>query len=174
MTETTDPGNDRDEFPQHEFQGDQPTGSHRLPPGKLMFSFLLVAGAYIVSIAVLFLSFVLLVRNFYPEVDALVRDQDSLHAVYQNNPEAIIPRPLFFIILAINATVAFVIGWLISALAPFAKMPHAFFLAVLVGVTWLQQLIESPDPARWTMLLMMIVLPGAILWGGRIASDRQA
>ncbi len=145
--------------------------SRLLPPAKLGKSFLLVVACYVLSIVTMWGTFIALVMVFFPAVfhQLMESEPEAIRHAFENDPDSIFPRPLYWGWLAANAVVSLGIGWSIARLAPFGKFPHAVFLATLICVSSLQQAISAPSPSRWMFVLLMGVLPIAILIGASLA-----
>ncbi|MEM7454551.1 MAG: hypothetical protein AAF456_09405 [Planctomycetota bacterium] len=144
----------------------------RLPPGMLFRSFMLVGGGYMLCVAALFLTFFLLLVNGHQEIIELMNegDQDKVQAVFEADPQALIPRTVFVRMLLINTVVTFGIGWVVGRLARFSKFQHVFFFSLLIFITFMQQAINSPQAARWMFYTLMTVLGAAALMGGKLGS----
>lgn len=65
---------------------------------------------------------------------------------------------------------SFLAGFVVVKIAPFSRFGHVIFAAVVVFVSWLQQLIsgDSPDEFRWMILLSMVSAVLAMVLGGKI------
>ena len=147
--------------------------SRILPPAKLAKSFLLVAACYTFSFLAMFGTFIALIMVFSPTIfeqftDTTTEPEVIRHA-FENDPDSIFPRRLYWGWLVANAVISLGIGWSIARLAPFGKFPHAVFLAVLIFVSCLQQAISAPSSSKWMFVLMMGVIPIAVLFGASFA-----
>jgi hypothetical protein len=153
----------------------EPESAGMMPPGKLAISFFVVAGCYTLFIVSLFMSFIVITRLFFPDIFATLQTQDEevVKKIMENNPESILTRELFWILLGSNAVLCFLIGWLAARVAPFGKFGHAVFLTILVFVTGLQLTIGAQHSLKWMFALLMAVLPIAVLLGARVAVARH-
>ena len=144
----------------------------RLPPGMLFRSFMLVGGAYMLCVTALFVSFFVLLVNGHQEILDLMNegDQDKVQAVFEADPEALIPRTVFVRLILINTVITFGLGWAVGRVAKFAKFQHAFFFALIVFVTFLQQAVSAPQAARWMFFMLMAAFGVAALAGGKLGS----
>jgi hypothetical protein len=145
--------------------------SRIMPSAMLGKSFLLVVACYVFSFVTMWGTFVALVMVFYPAIFKQLTESEpaAIRHAFENNPDSVFPRPLFWGWLASNAIISSCIGWSMARLAPFGKFPHAVFLAVLLFVSCLQQAISAPASSKWMFVLMMGVLPIATLLGASLA-----
>ena len=153
-----------------EYDSDEPG---MMPPAKSAKSFLVVAGCYTIFIVGLFGSFIIVTRYFFPDIFAILQDQEIVKTTMENNPESILTRELFWSWLATNALLCCLIGWFAAKAAPFGKFGHAVFLAILIFVSGLQQAIGADQALKWMFVLMMAVLPITVLIGARVAVSRE-
>jgi hypothetical protein len=76
---------------------------------------------------------------------------------------------MFWLIVVLNSIVSMGIGWLVVRTAPFAKMPHAVFLTVLMFIYYLQLVIAHPPLQKSMTIVYMVAFPIAILVGAKLA-----
>ena len=145
--------------------------SRILPPAKLAKSFLLVVACYVFSVATMWGTFIALAMVFFPAVfnQLIESEPEVVRHAFENDPDSIFPRRLYWGWLVANAVISLCVGWSIARLAPFGKFPHAVFLAVLICVSCLQQAISAPSSSKWMFVLMMGVIPIAVLLGASLA-----
>ena len=141
------------------------------PPAKLVKSFLLVVVCYVLSFIAMWGTFIALVMVFFPAIfeQLMETDPEMVRRAFENDPDSIFPRRLYWGWLLANAVISVCIGWSIARLAPFGKFPHAIFLAVLMFVGGLQSAISAPQSSKWMFVLLMGVLPISVLIGASLA-----
>ena len=88
-------------------------------------------------------------------------------------PHAAIPQAMFWMMVAGNFIACLGVGWLVAKTAPFAKFPHAVFLAVLLFIMFSQIVIADPPAKKRMDIIYMGALPIAILLGAKRAVDRS-
>ena len=143
---------------------------YRLPPRTLFISFLLVAGGYLLSVTVLFVLGFSLAYAYSPEtIDAIGSDPAVFEKQLEDDPAKIFPIKLFWPLLGLGALATVGIGFVVTRLAPFAKLAHCVLLAVILFVGFLQQAISTPPSIKWMVLSLMAVLPIATLLGGKLS-----
>lgn len=148
----------------------EPTG--RMPPAILFRSFLIVGGGYALSSIAFAGSIWLVSRLFFPEIHGLFNDQERLVQVMANTPEDFYTRPFFLALLFTNIVANAVVGFVVARFAPFAKLPHAVFVAIAVLIYFLQQSMTQEPSIQWMFALMMVAFPLAILIGARAGVGR--
>ena len=144
-----------------------------IPPGQMIRSFSAVAIGYLASYFFWAGSFLLLILtpNFFPEVAAgwalPGKEFDQQWAV---DPTQFVPNSLFWIVFAVGVLGSLLSGFVVVKIAPFSGFGHVIFVAVVVFISWLQQLIseDTPDPFRWMIQLSMISAVLATALGGKI------
>ena len=141
-----------------------------IPPGKLAKSFFLVAGLYTFFIFFFVGTYLLLCFLLFPDVFKNLENPELIQQAMQADPESVLPRKLYWIWLAVNSMLCLALGWTIARLAPFARFPHAVFLAMLIFVSGLQQSIQAPQAMAWMFVLLMGALPIATLYGASFAN----
>lgn len=136
-------------------------------------SFTTVAIGYLISNFFWAGSFLLLILtpNFFPEVAtgwALPRAQFDQQ--WAKDPTQFVPNGLFWIVFAVGLLGSFLAGYIVVKIAPFSRFGHVLFVAVVVFVSWLQQFFSDDNPAefRWMILLSMISMALATVFGGKI------
>ncbi len=138
---------------------------YRLPPGIMFRSFLLVAGSYTLLFLFFAISLSTISMLFFPDTyQALVEDK------FRDEPTRYFVPGLFWSVLAINTLVSLGMGWLIVRGAQFARFPHAVFLSVLLFISYLQNVMATPDDGKWMYLIFMVCFPVAIL----LAANKSA
>ena len=106
-------------------------------------------------------SFLLLILtpNFFPDVAAgWALPREEFDQQWDIDPTQFVPQSLFWIVFAVGVLGSFLAGFVVVKIAPFSRFGHVIFAAVVVFVSWLQQLIsgDSPDEFRWMILLSMV------------------
>jgi hypothetical protein len=146
----------------------------------MILSFTSVAVGYLISNFFWIGSLLILksVPNFFPEVaEVWALPLPQFKQELANDPAAVFPNQLFWWVFGIGVLGSFLAGWVVVKIAPFSRFGHVIFVAVVVFVSWLQQLIsgESPHQFRWMILLSMISMALATVYGGKIGwrSDVQ-
>ena len=146
----------------------------------MILSFSSVAVGYLVSNFFWVGSLILLVSmpNIFPEVAAIwALPKEEFQQQLANDASAVVPNNLFWCVLAMGLLGSFVAGYIVVKIAPFSRFGHVIFVAVVVFVSWLQQLLsgESPQEFRWMILLSMISMALATVFGGKIGwrPDRE-
>ncbi len=142
---------------------------YRLPPRTLFISFLLVSGGYVLSVTVLFILAYSLATAFSPEtLEAIGNEPAIFEQQLNNNPAEILPQKLYWPLLVLDALACLGIGFAVARLAPFAKMAHSIFLAIIIFIGFLQLAIGAPAGIQWMLIGLMASTPVATLLGGRL------
>ncbi len=139
----------------------------------MILSFLSVAVGYLISNFFWFGSLLLLVSmpNFYPEVAAIwALPKEEFQQQLTNDASKVLPHTVFWWVFAVGGVGSFLAGFAVVKIAPFSRFGHVIFVAVVVFVSWLQQLLsgQSPDEFRWMVLLSMISMALATVFGGKM------
>lgn len=118
-------------------------------------------------------SFLLLILtpNFFPDVAAgWALPREEFDQQWDIDPTQFVPQSLFWIVFAVGVLGSFLAGFVVVKIAPFSRFGHVIFAAVVVFISWLQQLIsgDSPDEFRWMILLSMVSAVLAMVLGGKI------
>lgn len=136
----------------------------------LLRSFLTVGSGFVLSFMSAGSILVVLGYAFFPEyIEFLNLDIQIQETMMETNPEAAIPPTMFWSMVALNSIACLAIGWLVIRTAPFAPLPHAVFLAVVMFITYLQLVIEQPQKQKSMTIVFMIAFPIAILIGAKLA-----
>lgn len=144
-----------------------------IPPGQMLHSFATVAIGYLVSNFFWVGSFLLLILtpNFFPEVAAgWALPHDQFNQRWAEDPTQFVPTTLFWIVFAVGLLGSFLAGFIAVKIAPFSSFGHSIFVAVVVFISWLQQLVsgDTPDAFVWMVLLSMVGAALATVFGGKI------
>ena len=139
----------------------------------MILSFSSVAIGYLVSNFFWFGSLMLLVSlpNVFPEVAAIWElPPEEFQKELANDASAVVPNKLFWCIFAMGLLGSFIAGFIVVKIAPFSRFGHVIFVAVVVFVSWLQQLLsgQAPSAFRWMILLSMISMALATVLGGKV------
>jgi hypothetical protein len=134
----------------------------RLAPSLLFHSFLIVAGAYVVHLVLLF-GIAYLV--FPDSVALLGADPEEYQRIMENEPERIFPRGMFWLLLIAGGIVCSVLGYVVTMLAPLSKFSHALFFAAVLFAAYLQLAIGAEADLRPKLILLMVVTSVAALLG---------
>jgi len=147
--------------------------SESIPPQMMLRSFLTVASGYVICFMAFFAITFGLGYAFFPDfVDFLELDAASQETLMANNPEQAISRTMFLVMLVLTYLACFVVGIYVVLTAPFARFPHAIFLAVILFVTHLQMAIADPPAKKSMTLIYMLLFPIAVLIGAKFAKNR--
>ena len=134
-------------------------------PALLFRSFLLVAGAYVANLVLLFL--VIFVVS--PEtIEILGMEPAEYQKILDNEPEKIFSQELFWILLIASGITCSALGYLVARLAPLGKFSHAIFFAAILFAQYLQLAIGAADHLRTKVMLLMVVSSVAALVGANM------
>lgn len=139
----------------------------------MILSFSSVAVGYLISNFFWVGSLLLLVSmpNFYPEVAAIwALPKEDFQQQLSDNPSQVVPNSIFWLVFAMGVLGSFIAGYIVVNIAPFSRFGHVIFVAVVVFVSWLQPLVsgESPHAFGWMILLSMISMALATVFGGKV------
>ena len=122
----------------------------------MLRSFLTVASGYVLTLFYVFGSMFLIGSLFFPEFTAFLNlDEAAQQRMMGENPQRAIPLAMFWSIVGFNMLACFGVGWYVAKTAPFAKLPHAIFLAVLLFIYFLQIVIADPPAKKWMDIIYM-------------------
>ena len=146
---------------------DQP--EYRLPPRMLFFSFLLVGGGYVLSVVLLYLLGFGLALVLSPEtMEAFANEPAIFQQQLENRAAEILPPKWYWPLLGLQSLACFGVGYAVTRLAPFAKLAHSVFLAMILCVSFLQSAVAAPAPIQWMHIGLMAAVPIATLLGGKL------
>ena len=132
-----------------------------------------MGSGYVLSFMSFFTILVVLGYAFFPEhIEFLNLDIQTQETIMETNPEAAIPPIMFWSMVVLNSIACLAIGWLVIRTAPFAPLPHAVFLAVVMFISYLQLVIEQPQKQKSMTIVIMIAFPVAVLVGAKLAIGR--
>lgn len=136
-------------------------------------SFSAVAIGYLASYCFWVVGFLLLswTPTFFPEVAAgWALPSEEFDQQWAIDPTQFVPSSLFWTVFVIGVLGSFLSGFVVVKIAPFSRFGHVVFVAVVVLVSWLQQLISgnSPEQFRWMIQLSMVASVLATVFGGKI------
>lgn len=149
------------------------TEFQRIPPGQMVRSFLLIAGAVIAIYLALVLSAAAFARGFWPDAWTWLTTPELNQERFRAEAASRIAPGLFWSSAAVATAVAAVAGWSVARLAAFAGTAHAVFLAVAEFILMVQTVTNAPGEVRWMPLTLMATLPMAVLAGARFAGPPQ-
>ena len=142
--------------------------SHRVPPRVLFASYVMVGGAYVVVVTSILLSAIPISYFFFRDTfDLWGSAPEIVKAASIEDPTAVMPTGLFWVIWMIAGMVSYCAGWVVARFAAFAKLGHAVFLAVLLFVTYLQLAISAEPDLRWAPILLAGVCSIATAMGAK-------
>ena len=145
-----------------------------IPPGAMFRSFLTVASGFVLVWIMFALIAYFLGVLFFPEyVEFLYLEPAAQQAMMETDPHAAIPRAMFWAMVVCNFLACMGVGWLVAKTAPFAKFPHAVFLAVILFIMFMQIVIADPPAKKRMDIIYMGALPIAVLLGAKRAIDRS-
>ena len=136
-------------------------------------SFLTVAAGYLISYFFLAGSLLALVSfpKYFPEVAKIWALPKELYKQQlADDPTKVFPINLFWCVFGSGLVGGFIAGWIVVKIAPFSRFGHVIFVAVVVFVSLLQMLVsgDTPHEFRWMILLSMISMAIAIVFGGKV------
>ena len=136
----------------------------RITPSVLFRSFLLVAGAYVTSLILLFV-----VANVaFPDSMAIVTGEPAEYQrILEAEPERIYPEHMFWVLLLAGAAIYFALGALVARLAPLSSFSHVVLFAMVLFVQYLQLAIGADSSIRSKLILFMAVAPIAAILGAQ-------
>lgn len=139
----------------------------------MILSFTSVAVGYLISnfFWIGSLRVLVSVPNFFPQAAAVwALPKEDFQQQLANDPAVVVPNLLFWYVFGMGVLGSFIAGFIVVKIAPFSRFGHVVFVAVVVFVSWLQQLIsgESPHEFRWMILLSMISMALATVYGGKL------
>lgn len=139
----------------------------------LMRSFLTVASGYVMTVLSLFSTFLLLGYLLFPGfVKFLGLSVEEQENIMTSDPWSVIPIPMFCLAVVFNCALCALIGWLVVRTAPFAFLPHAVFVAVLMFVMHLQKIIQDAPAEKTMTLVYLLCFPVSLLIGAKISANR--
>lgn len=147
--------------------------SNPLEPFQILRSFMVVATGYLMSNFFWGGSLMLLIATdrWFPEAHRIwALPNAAFKEQIANAPYDAVPAAMFCCVLVAGLTGSVLAGYCVARTAPFAHFGHVVFAAVLVGVSWLQQLLagNSPQALRWMVVVSMISMAAAMLIGGKL------
>jgi hypothetical protein len=141
-------------------------------PLTLFRSFMTVVSGFVLSQIVYFGLRFLLGYLFFPDFLAFFQlDEAEQQKQVAENLHGVIPLPMFIAHIFLCLIAFWFVGWLAAAVAPLAHFQHGLLIAILVFVWFLQSFVADPPSKKWMDFIQMILLPTAILFGAKRASD---
>jgi hypothetical protein len=147
---------------------------HSLPARALAASFLLIAGGYLLNFVGMAVITVLLGQLAFPEALAIFDEPQAFRKAFEENPEAIFPKPMLWTLLVCCVPFWMSLGFMIVRWAPFGHFAHAVFLAVVLAASFFQAAIDVPAAVQTMLVIFMGVAPISVLMGGLIQQNRFA
>ena len=89
-------------------------------------------------------------------------------------PEVPMPGKMLFVVTAVSAVLCVLLGIFIGLTAPFGRLVHTIFLAVIVAVNYLSGSLASAPDKKFVTMTYLLVFPMAILLGGYLINRKMA
>lgn len=152
-----------------------PVRDGSIPPMLMFRSFLTIASGYVGHWAIVFLVTYLVSASFFPEYLAdMEAAREQGQALTEAEAFGSMPRTMTFTITGIAAVLCVLLGIFIGLTAPFGRLVHTIFLAVIVGVNYLSESLQAPPEKKFVLMTYLLVLPMAILLGGYLINRKMA
>ena len=84
------------------------------------------------------------------------------------------PRAMLFTVAGIAGVLCVLLGIFIGLTAPFGRLVHTIFLAVIVGVNYLSGSLAATPDKKFVSMTYLLVFPLAILLGGYLINHKMA
>ncbi|MEM9411895.1 MAG: hypothetical protein AAGA30_12320 [Planctomycetota bacterium] len=137
-----------------------------LPPGFFLKSFMIIAGAYIANAMLLVIGLVVIAKLFFPESFELLQlEQEAFKQVVTSDPQKVFPPEFLWSLLCFACGVSFLLGFIVSKVAPIGKFTHAIFFAAILFAQYLQMAIGASESIQTMLILFMGLTPIAALLG---------
>ena len=145
----------------------------RMTPRILFQSFMLVAGAYIAHLVLLFI-----VANVaFPDSMAIITGEPAeFQKIVESEPERVYPESMAWVLMLASSVVCFGLGAAVARLAPISSFSHVLFFAAILFFQFLQLAIGAEPTWRNKLILFMAISPVAALLGANFSggSNRQS
>ena len=146
-----------------------------VPPMLMFRSFLTIASGVVGQWFIVGCVTLAVATLFFPEYEAsLSAARESGEALSEAEAFGAIPRPMLFSVAAISGVLCVLLGMFIGLTAPFGRLVHTIFLAVIVGVNYLSNSLEAPPEKKFVLMSYLLVLPASILLGGYLINRKMA
>jgi hypothetical protein len=139
----------------------------RLPISELGRSLVLIVGGT-VALTILFPLVVYVVsRSFFPRAFEYLATMKNVTLEEFFSKQELFPAAFFLSVVGGFAVCCFLVGGIVARMAPRTAWGHTVFLAVIVGLIMLQNMLGG-GRFDWPLILAFAVCPLAVLAGGRL------
>lgn len=136
-------------------------------PAHFLRSFIVVASLYVSLFFGLLSGMIFIAYLKFPDIFRLwslkEEDRDEFWEAWESQPELLFPTELCLWLLLLAVGLSAAIGFLVAYLAPFSRLGHGIFLAVISICTYLQISMTQPQIPKWMMLAMLVLSPTVIV-----------
>jgi len=152
---------------------DEQESDHRRDVRKMLLkSFLVVIFCY-----TLFCTGIAIIGGlvFYELLEAANLEPEEFTRQMQENSAELFQRSRYLPFVALSSLFCFLLGWLVSRLAPFSQMVHSVILVLLVAATMFVFATGEKTPAEMQTVCMIMVACGpiALVIGARLSMGKQ-
>ena len=136
-------------------------------PAHFLRSFLVIASSYVTLFFGLLTGMILIAYYRFPAIFRLwsleEKDRDEFWEAWENQPELLFPNEMCFWLIGLSVVLSMLIGLMVAYCAPFSKLGHGIFLAVISICSFLQISMTQPQIPKWMMLAMLVLSPTTIV-----------
>ncbi len=141
----------------------------RIAPNVLFKSFLVVAGAYVANIVLLFA----IANVAFPDsMRIIMGEPEAFSKILAEDPTRVFPPSMFWVLVGSSVVSCFGLGYAVVAFAPTGKFSQAIFFATILFVQYLQLAIGADSALQTKLILLMAVSPVSALLGANWAFKR--
>jgi hypothetical protein len=138
-----------------------------MPPILMFRSFLTIASGLVAHWVILSGVTIAVAHGLFPEyVAEMMQANQPGEQVSAAVAFGAIPTAMHWIVIGIVSLLSIILGMLVGWSAPFGRLVHAIFLAVIVGVNFLSRSISAPQEEKVVMMTYVLIFPLAIFIGG--------
>lgn len=138
-----------------------------MPPLLMFRSFLTIASGLVAHWVILSGVTIAVAQGLFPEYAAeMMQAQKPGEQIAPEVAFGSIPTAMHWIVIGIVSLLSIGLGMLVGWSAPFGRLVHAIFLAVIVGVNFLSRSISAPQEQKVVMMTYVLIFPLAIFVGG--------
>ena len=146
-----------------------------IPPLLMFRSFLTIASGLVLHNVALYGLLFAIGYAFFPQFAAFLElDSEQQQQLVASDIHQVIPRAMYWSVLAATAVASVGIGIFIGWSAPFGRFVHSVFLAVIVGVSYLQAAMGQDQGKKALMMTCLFIFPLAIMIGGHLITNWMA
>lgn len=142
-----------------------------MPPMLMFRSFMTIASGLVAHWVIVSGVTIAVAYFLFPEyAEKMMQAKKPGEQLSQEFVFGSIPTAMHWVVVATVAVLSILVGMFVGWSAPFGRLVHAIFLAVIVGVNFLSRSISAPQEQKVVMMTYALIFPVGIFLGGYLVN----